>query len=321
VLDSGPLGINNGSELFGSSTVMANGQNASNGYQALIALGTDNNGVISITSADSIFSRLQVWVNAYDPSQPQELLSLSQLGIVSLNLNTTGKMDKNNGNLIGMESSYTTTSGATYAMGDVWFTVDNKAVSALTTSQVAALTSTQVAALTTTQVARFNTSDIAVLTTTQIASLSATDVAVLSSSQIGALSNVQIAALSSGQVGALNANQMASLGTDMIAKLSLQESQTLQAQVSSLTNALSLFNSTALEIANNTVASNLTSMTNSQGMTINQAVAVNVNSLVSALKLFDANGNLIAPSALQTASSTPLTPAIPKPPSTGFLAS
>jgi hypothetical protein len=311
--------INNGSELFGDATVLANGKRAINGYQALSVLDSNEDGIISSTDAN--FSSINVWVNAYDLSQPEQLLTMTQLGITSLDLNAVTKIERNNGNLIGLHSSYTTTFGATHVMADVWFAIDDQ----VTTAQIITLTNTEIVALTTAQIAGLSANDVAVLTSAQITRLSAVDMTVLSASQIGALSTDQIAALSSSQIGALNADQMASLGADMIAKFSPQESQTLQAQVSSLTNALSLFNSLALETGNNTPDLVLTALSNSQGMAVNQAVAVNVNGLVAALKMFDANGILNmnqTSGTLQTASNT--TPLIPngQPPTTsGFLAS
>lgn len=136
--------INNGSELFGTATMLANGQKASTGYQALTAMDTNNDGVIS--NADQGFSDLKIWVNAYDPSQPEQLLTLAQRGIASLDLAAITTSEKNNGNWIGLQSSYTTTSGATHAMADVWFVT---LANTVTTAEAAVLTTSQVAGLAT----------------------------------------------------------------------------------------------------------------------------------------------------------------------------
>jgi hypothetical protein len=116
--------INDGSELFGSSTVLANGQKATNGYDALAALDTNSDNVIS--SADKGFADLEVWVdsNADGISQASELKTLDSLGITSLNLATTSTSEKNNGNWVGLASSYTTVDGANHVMADVLFVTD-----------------------------------------------------------------------------------------------------------------------------------------------------------------------------------------------------
>jgi len=114
--------INNGSELFGTATQMTTGGTAANGYAALAQMDTNGDGVIS--AADSGWSELKVWVdsNGDGISQSGELKSMASLGITQLNLAATvTPSDTNNGNIIGMVSSYTTSDGATHQMGDVWF--------------------------------------------------------------------------------------------------------------------------------------------------------------------------------------------------------
>jgi hypothetical protein len=236
VMDANHTGnITSGSQLFGSATVMANGQTASNGYQALSAL--DSNGDHTITSADAIWSSLGVWVDANHDgiSQTGEVKTLDQLGIVSLNLTTSANTAINNGNWEGMISSFTTSNGATHTMADVWFatapaiTPVNSLSTTLTPNQIFALSAAQAAALTTGQIAAFSTADVAVLTTSQIVSLSTDQVGALSSSGVAAMTTMQLAtlttsqvqALTSGQIGALSVAQMASLtlGTPIILDL------------------------------------------------------------------------------------------------------
>jgi hypothetical protein len=53
-----------------------------------------------------------------------ELKSLGDLGIVSLDLHGLVSHTEDNGNTIGLTSSYTTASGATHEMADVWLTKD-----------------------------------------------------------------------------------------------------------------------------------------------------------------------------------------------------
>jgi len=116
--------INNGSELFGSSTVLGNGKTAADGYAAMKALDTNNDGVLDAN--DAAFGQLGVWVdnNGNGVTDAGELKSLTDLGISSLSLNATKSDQNNNGNLIGLMGSYTTTDGQTHTMGDVWFQTD-----------------------------------------------------------------------------------------------------------------------------------------------------------------------------------------------------
>jgi len=115
--------INDGSELFGTSTVLADGSKAVDGYQALAQLDTNQDGVIS--SADAQFARLGVWVdgNADAQTGAGEVKTLAELNIAQLSLSALVTTDFNNGNLVGLTSSYQTTDGVTHTAADVWFAV------------------------------------------------------------------------------------------------------------------------------------------------------------------------------------------------------
>jgi hypothetical protein len=117
--------INDGGELFGEGTVLADGSKAKDGYVALQALDSNLDGLIDAN--DAAFSQLSVWIdkNSDGKTDNGELAKLSQLGINSLSLDATKSAEINNGNLIGLMGSYTTADGATHTMGDVWFSVDN----------------------------------------------------------------------------------------------------------------------------------------------------------------------------------------------------
>ena len=119
--------INDGSELFGSSTNLANGQKASDGYAALRELDTNHDGVLN--SKDAAFADLQVWVdsNSDGITETGELKSLASLGISSISTQATADLSKDNGNLVGLVSSYQTTDGATHQAADVWFVADRQA--------------------------------------------------------------------------------------------------------------------------------------------------------------------------------------------------
>ena len=119
--------INDGSELFGSSTRLADGSTAANGYVALSALDSDGDG--AITAADQDWSKLSVWtdVNSDGASQAEELHGLESLGITRLNLGAESVVEKDAGNLVGLVSSYDTADGTTHEMADVWFVADKQA--------------------------------------------------------------------------------------------------------------------------------------------------------------------------------------------------
>jgi hypothetical protein len=116
--------INNGSELFGSATVLPNGKTAADGYVAMNALDTNNDGVLD--AKDAAFGELMVWAdkNGNGISEANELMKLPDLGIKSLSLNAAKSDQSNNGNLIGLMGNYTTTDGKSHSMGDVWFQTD-----------------------------------------------------------------------------------------------------------------------------------------------------------------------------------------------------
>ena len=119
-LPQGANSIDNGSELFGTATQMPSGQSASNGFAALSVFDSNNDGAID--SLDPIFSKLQVWVDTglKGTTPVGELFSLNQLKIQSINLNASVSGTQNNGNVIGLVSSYTTSNGQSHEIADVW---------------------------------------------------------------------------------------------------------------------------------------------------------------------------------------------------------
>jgi len=143
--------INDGSELFGSGTTLANGEKATDGYTALRELDSNGDGVID--SKDAVYKDLQVWVdsNSDGVTETGELKTLASLGITSISLNTTVGTATDNGNTLGLTSSYQTADGTTHAAADVWFTVDKTTgTSASATSvdtAIAALNSTSTPAV------------------------------------------------------------------------------------------------------------------------------------------------------------------------------
>jgi hypothetical protein len=117
--------INDGSELFGSATVLANAQQAVDGFVALADL--DSNADKMITSADKAWNDLNVWVdkNSDGVSTKEELLTLDSLNITKLDLTPQKVSIKDNGNLVGLVSTYQTADGVNHELADAWFIVDD----------------------------------------------------------------------------------------------------------------------------------------------------------------------------------------------------
>jgi hypothetical protein len=128
--------INDGSELFGSSTNLASGGKAADGYVALRELDSNQDGSIGID--DAAFADLRVWIDGDSDgiSDAGETKSLAELGIAKLDLNAVADLSKDNGNLVGLTSSYQTTDGATHEMADVWFVADKNQAAASDTASV-----------------------------------------------------------------------------------------------------------------------------------------------------------------------------------------
>jgi hypothetical protein len=115
--------IDDGSELFGTSTKMNDGAKASNGFEALAQYDLNLDHVIDVN--DEIFSKLQIWLdsNANGMTDDGELRSLEQMGIKSINLQYSeqqGAFDVN-GNDHFLKGSYTNSEGVVSEVVDIWF--------------------------------------------------------------------------------------------------------------------------------------------------------------------------------------------------------
>jgi hypothetical protein len=125
VLDrNGDGEIKDGSELFGSSTTLANGAKADDGYAALREL--DSNGDGQITKDDTRFADLRVWIDGDSDGVTDggELKTLQSLGITSISVTAQTGSATDNGNMLGLTSNFTTEDGKTHAAADVWFLAD-----------------------------------------------------------------------------------------------------------------------------------------------------------------------------------------------------
>ena len=118
--------IDNGAELFGDNTKLADGSFAKHGYAALAELDSNGDGIVS--AADAAFQTLRVWqdLNQDGISQANELRILEELGIQSLDV-AYKDVNKNlgKGNTLAQQGSYTKTDGTTAQAGDLLLAADN----------------------------------------------------------------------------------------------------------------------------------------------------------------------------------------------------
>jgi Ca2+-binding RTX toxin-like protein len=117
--------IDNGTELFGSETLLRSGAKAANGFEALRDLDLNADG--KIDSADAVFSSLRIWKDANGDglTNAGELVALASAGVQSINVGygNSPAVDSN-GNQHKQIGSYTTTGGMLKAAEDVWFQVN-----------------------------------------------------------------------------------------------------------------------------------------------------------------------------------------------------
>ncbi|XXQ67823.1 hypothetical protein ACKLNO_09395 [Neisseriaceae bacterium B1] len=117
--------IDNGGELFGDNTALADGSKAAHGFVALAQLDSNSDG--KVDALDSAFNELKVWIDANSDgiSQASELRTLMDLDIQSLDVAYKDvNQNLGNGNSIRQLGSYTKTDGSTAQMGDAWFASD-----------------------------------------------------------------------------------------------------------------------------------------------------------------------------------------------------
>jgi hypothetical protein len=113
--------ITSGAELFGDASLLADGRQASDGYQVLAELDSNADGVLD--SKDSAYASLMVWrdSNSDGVSSHDELSSLSDAGVAGIFTSAQAGSSFDKGNWIGLESGFLTTAGTVQAAADVWF--------------------------------------------------------------------------------------------------------------------------------------------------------------------------------------------------------
>ena len=112
--------INGAAELFGSATVLSNGEKAADGFAALADLDSNSDGVIN--AMDVLYDQLQTWQDKNQDGMVQdgELKFLKDVDVAELNLVATEGNDWDNGNLIGLNSSWSDSSDQQHELADVW---------------------------------------------------------------------------------------------------------------------------------------------------------------------------------------------------------
>ena len=117
--------IDNGGELFGDKTLLADGTTAKNGFEALAQY--DGNGDGIIDEKDEIFGSLRIWVDADGNgiSGEGEMKTLAELGITSINLGYENvNSETGTEATIGNTASFTRVDGTTGGIGELWVSSD-----------------------------------------------------------------------------------------------------------------------------------------------------------------------------------------------------
>ncbi|MDR1921444.1 MAG: hypothetical protein LBS31_06845 [Candidatus Adiutrix sp.] len=113
--------IDDGGEMFGNNAILANGQKAASGFEALAELDANGDGVVD--QNDEGFSILKLWrdANGNGTVEEGELLTLTEAGAASLNVAYSRRnYTDENGNEHRQGGSFTREDGSTGQMADVW---------------------------------------------------------------------------------------------------------------------------------------------------------------------------------------------------------
>ncbi|MBN6150275.1 hypothetical protein JR065_07985 [Xanthomonas sp. AmX2] len=117
--------IDNGREMFGNQTRLANGNLASNGFEALRDLDDNQDGLID--QNDAVFAELRIWrdLNGNGRTDSGELQTLAQSGLsaVRTGWQSSGYVDAN-GQMHAQIGTAIRHDGTDAAAADVWFQVD-----------------------------------------------------------------------------------------------------------------------------------------------------------------------------------------------------
>ena len=114
--------INNGTEMFGNSTKLADGQTkAKDGFEALRQYDLNHDNLIDAN--DAVFANLKIWVDANKDgvSQSEELHGLADIGVHAMKLSAEVAHTLDNGNVLSQVSSWVDNRGQEHAFVDVTF--------------------------------------------------------------------------------------------------------------------------------------------------------------------------------------------------------
>ncbi len=117
--------IDDGGELFGDKTLLADGTEAANGFEALTQYDSNSDGVIDAN--DEIFDSLRVWVDAdgSGTSGEDELKTLAELGVTSISLGCEAvNAETGTEATIGNAATFTYADGTTGNIGELWVSAD-----------------------------------------------------------------------------------------------------------------------------------------------------------------------------------------------------
>ena len=117
--------INDGGEFFGEEMLKTDGLKAVDGFDALRDIDSNSDGVFD--SADQLSADVKVWRdgNSDGISQAHEMYSLFDMGVESINLESSAVSEDNQGNWTGLRSSWHDINGQSHAIDDVWFAYES----------------------------------------------------------------------------------------------------------------------------------------------------------------------------------------------------
>jgi hypothetical protein len=113
--------IDNGRELFGDQTLLADETRAADGFMALTDIDSNEDGIIDAN--DTQFADLRIWrdLNQDGLSQENELFTLADLEIASLSTASEAVNQNLNGNVLSSTGSYTKSDGTEGVTGSLFF--------------------------------------------------------------------------------------------------------------------------------------------------------------------------------------------------------
>jgi len=117
--------IDNGSELLGSFTILPNGEQADNGFQALAGFDLNKDGIVD--GAEAQAAGLLIWkdANGNGVADPGELLTFAQAGVAGIETGYAESSDVDaNGNLLRWQGAFIRSDGSKALAVDVLFVTE-----------------------------------------------------------------------------------------------------------------------------------------------------------------------------------------------------